>query len=90
MNKLINAYKILLGPLHCSYLGQAKSIVICYLTMAEKVVEKRSCYSEETPKEAVRLVNVEGFSFGEAQLATGIQEKEGGNRQKNPEETGFK
>ena len=39
--------------------------------MAEKVVEKRSCYSEETLKEAV-LVNVEGFSFGEAQLATGI------------------
>ena len=31
--------------------------------MAEKVIEKRSCYSEETLKEAVRLVTVEGFSF---------------------------
>ena len=34
--------------------------------------EKRSCYSEETLEEAVRLVNEDGLSYGEAQLATGI------------------
>ena len=42
------------------------------------MAEKRSCYCEETLKEAVRLVNVEGFSFGEAQLATGIFDRGGG------------
>ena len=36
------------------------------------MAEKRSCYSEEMLKEAVRLVNDEGFSFGESQQATGI------------------
>ena len=64
-----------MGPLHCSYLGQAKSIVSCYLTMVEKVVEKRSCYCEETLKEAVWLVNVEGFSFATGDRNTTIVQK---------------
>ena len=34
--------------------------------------DKRSCYSEETLEKAVRLVNEDGFSYGDAQLATGI------------------
>ena len=34
--------------------------------------DKRSCYSEETLEEAVKLVNEDGFSYGDAQLATGI------------------
>ena len=34
--------------------------------------DKRSCYSEETLEEAVRLVTEEGFSYGDAKLKTGI------------------
>ena len=34
--------------------------------------DKRSCYSEETLEEAVRLVNEDGLSYGDAFLATGI------------------
>ena len=36
---------------------------------------KRSSYSEETLKEAVRLVQDEGHSYGEAMQMTGIPKK---------------
>ena len=36
------------------------------------MTDKRGAYSKETLLEAVRLVNEDGFSFGESELATGI------------------
>ena len=36
------------------------------------MTDKRGADSKETLLEAVRLVNEDGFSFGESELATGI------------------